>query len=191
MNIKFYAAITIGLLIFTASGFKVAEIVPDYFPLRPGQTLTYREETTDDTKAIGKRTITFLPAEVSNGMGGVVFPVKEDSSGSVASLPHITTMYYKRTARGYMYNTSKESLDYLFLPEDIHLDKKWKIKNGAKYPCREVVAMDEEVVTPAGTFKCIKVSQEGTWEFWFAPGVGLVKVVNPRFVMALESVAMK
>ncbi len=29
-----------------------------------------------------------------------------------------------------MYNTSKEWLDYLFLPGDIDLGKKWKIKNG-------------------------------------------------------------
>ncbi len=61
-------------------------------------------------------------------MGGVVFPVREDS-GSVASLPYVTTMYYKRTRRGTVYNTSKDSLDYLFLPADIRLGTRWRIKN--------------------------------------------------------------
>jgi hypothetical protein len=188
---KFSAVLLVGILFTACLGFKAAEIVPDYFPLKPGRVLIYQEQATDGTKAIGRRTMTFLPPEVSTGMGGVVFPVKEDSTGSIASLPCVTTLFYKRTGRGYMYSTSKESLDYLFLPEDIYLGRKWRLKNESRFPWREVVSMDEEVATPTGTYKCIKLSQEGSWEFWFAPGVGLVKAVSPRMIMTLEFIIIK
>jgi hypothetical protein len=191
MGKKGAAVLWVGLLATACWGFKAAEIVPDYFPLKPGRVLTYQEQATDGTRAVGRRVMTFLPPEVSAGMGGVVFPVKEDSTGSIASLPYITTLYYKRTGRGYVYSTSRESLDYLFLPEDLHLGKKWRLKNDSRFPVRQVVSVDDEVATPLGTYRCVKVSQEDGWEFWFAAGVGLVKAQSPKMIMTLASVVVQ
>jgi len=164
---------------------------PDYFPLRVGDSWTYRS-TADGSEY----TLKVLGEEKQSD--GSIRSQVEKLAGPKDSKVKIILWFSK--AKGWVLLHGERYPEHegleakyeppkQYLPSPLVPDTKWEW-NGKDYtqtPMREEsrVAGSEEVTVPAGTFRAMKVVSQVTGSsapvtktYWYAEGVGLVKTTS-------------
>ncbi|GEM_PF-1019841 len=139
-----------------------AQTVENYFPLAVGNQWIYTTEgdTAAETLSIAE---SFLNASnvrvykrVSDGPGAVYFAY---TGGKVIAL-----------------SNPNDTAGPIILSEPFEVGATWTWK-GAAF---RITDTEAGVATPAGNFSvCLKVTDPDTFDSYYAPGVGLVKVVDP------------
>lgn len=168
-----------------------------YFNLTPGHTLHFAEGSM-------RRTITVLPRTIT--IDGVECRVVEDREEKKGRPVEITRDYYAiDRVTGDVYYFGEDVDIYkggrvvshkgswrsgvadakfgLMMPGTIRVGDRFMQERAPKQRAldrSEVVAIGEKVVTPAGTFECVRMRdssaiEKGGDDKWYAPGVGLVK----------------
>ncbi len=140
-----------------------AQTVENYFPLALGNQWVYTAEgdTTAETLSINESFV--------NSSGVRVYKRVSDGPGAV---------YYSYTGGQVMMLTAPDdTVGPVILSEPFEAGATWTW-HGAAFRIAETRI---GVATPAGNFSdCIKVTDPDTFDSYYAPGVGLVKVVDPE-----------
>ena len=180
------AAALLALLAAAAAAQKPAPAARDYFPLRVGDSWTYRnleDESEFTVKVVG---------EEKQADGTVLYQVEKSVGTRIhfwyARTPGWVLMqreaYAEHEAIGVKHEPARQ---YLKNPLAAGAKWTWKGKSPTGVEVLEIneVAGAEVVATPAGRFRAMKVVskiREGdsglTRTYWYAPGVGLVKTLT-------------
>jgi hypothetical protein len=179
-------ALTIFLLTMSAAAQKSKAPVPDYFPLRVGDSWTYRStsgETKYSLKVLGEEkqadgTIRYLVEKLA---GAIVHMLFSKTSGWV--LMH-SERYPEHEGLEAKYEPARQ---YLKNPLVAGSKWEWKGKDSTQTEVEEnnqVVGL-EKVAVRAGKFRAMKVVSRVTGAatpmtrtYWYADGVGLVKTMT-------------
>jgi hypothetical protein len=168
-----------------------------YFILTPGHTLHFVEGS-------ARRTMTVLPQTVT--IDGIDCRVVEDREEKKGKPVEITRDFYAiDRVSGDVYYFGEDVDIYkggkvvshkgswrsgvgdakfgLMMPGTIRVGDRFMQERAPKQKAldrSEVLGTGEKVVTPAGTFECVRMRdssaiERGSDEKWYAPGVGLVK----------------
>lgn len=176
-------ALTIFLLTMSAAAQKSKAPVPDYFPLRVGDSWTYRSASGDteySLKVLGEEkqadgTIRYLVEKLA---GAKIHTLFSKASGWV--LMH-SERYPEHEGLEAKYEPARK-----YLQNPLVAGSKWGW-NGKDYTQTELqennqVVGFEKVTVPAGKFRAMKVVSQVaggaarmTKTYWYADGVGLVK----------------
>jgi hypothetical protein len=176
-------ALTISLLTISAAAQKSEAPVPDYFPLRVGDSWTYRSAGSDtqySVTVLGEEkqadgTIRYLVEKLA---GAKVHTLFSKASGWV--LMH-SERYPEHEGLEAKYEPARQ---YLKNPLRAGAQWGWKGEDYTKKELEEVnqVVGPEDVTVPAGKFRAMKVVSKVagataplTRTSWYADGVGLVK----------------
>jgi hypothetical protein len=184
-----------------------ADLVPtgknDYFSLVPGDKLAFKA---------GKVTLTITVLDETKLVDGVttrVIEEREEKDGKPLEISRNFFAIDRKTKDVYYFGEEVDEFEdgRLISHEGAWISGVKGARFGLLIPARpkvgdkfyqeiapeeamdraEIVGLDEEVKTPAGTFRCIHVKEtspieRGVSHKWFAPGVGLVK--DDEFVLA-------
>jgi uncharacterized protein DUF3108 len=179
-------ALLVFLITINAGAQKPKAPAPDYFPLRVGDSWTYRG-TSGDTEY----TIKVLEEE-KPAAGGTIRYLVEKLAGA-----QVHTLFSKEGGWVFMHSERYPEHEGLeakyeparkYLPTPLVAGVKWEW-SGKDYTQTEVKESNqviglESVTVPAGTFRAMKVVSEitaaarMTKTFWYADGVGLVKTTT-------------
>ena len=168
-----------------------------YFVLTPGHTLHFVEGSV-------RRTITVLAkTETIDGIECRVVEDREEKKGKPIEITH--DYYAVDHSTGDVYYFGEKVDNYrngrianhkgswrsgvgdakfgLMMPGTIKVGDRFMQERAPKQKAldrSEIIATGEKVVTPAGTFECVRMRdssaiERGSDDKWYAPGVGLVK----------------
>jgi hypothetical protein len=177
-------ALALFLLTLSATAQKSEAPAPDYFPLRVGDSWTYRNGATEfSLKVIGqeKQADGTIRYEVEKLAGAKVLTVYSKAGGWV--LMHLER-YPEHEGLEMKYEPARQ---YLKNPLVAAAQWGWTGKDYTQTDLEEdsQVTGPEEVTVPAGKFKAMKVvtkvagaSAPLTRTSWYADGVGLVKSMS-------------
>ena len=166
-----HALVMIAVLSFASPSF--GQSPQDYCPLAEGRRWTYQAQVGGE-----RATLEITNLSAREGAGRQLTPQKTDSNIAGESFSFLGS-----DGDG-VYELARQPPGFdapALLPEPryivkvpIELGASWKDIGGRSV----VVAVDETVAVPAGTFHgCLKIRSEGEVksDSWYAPGVGLVK----------------
>ena len=159
----------------------------NFFPHEIGYSWTYSKSGTDETTVI---TVTGTSTSIITGETITIFSnTRKNPSGSIIESQEA---YYKVIDSAvYYYGYTYGATTAIYLPPmtalsfPLSIGKTWTYSNSAATYTFTVMAF-EDVITPAGTFKCYKIETSlalyygtFTWHMWYGNNAGFVKSLDP------------
>jgi hypothetical protein len=182
----------------------------DYYPLTPGSQWVYQITDHENKNDVFDQTATIEPPETYDKVQCSVLKQK-DKRGIVRAfvVKDEKGVFWKKIGASKSFTPEANSVFTPAIPImqfPLTKNAKWDwegklkiawINKNIKMHC-EILAADEALTVPAGTFRCVKIyihqirDNEPSDEYgWYAPGVGQIKYQTKRTLKVLKSYNVK